>query len=518
MKDSYQLIIPMTGVGQRFVNAGYSELKPLIQTGIGSMIESVLKSHSSISSPICIISKNHPQRNTLRNEILRIRSSSKILEIAGHKKGPSFAVLEIESELDRHKPSVINYCDFSGVWSEQKLLEEIPRQDGLILTYKGFHPHMFRSNRFAYVKKDSDGKVVDISEKKPFTDNPMNEDASSGTYVFRDTAEMIEAIKIQISTDISLNGEFYTSLTYKPLIAAEKNIRTFEIQRFFQWGTPSDLRDFQVWSFAKFAHTISPKSDSKFDSTTIILAAGGGTRLQSLTDKPKPLIRVFEIEMWNHAAKVGALTSERLVITQSILLDKFQENNPYSYQIKGLTARTRDPVVTAKLGLQEVKNRDVFVHILACDNITPRMDLEQVEVCFKNYDMVVWISESYLGALDQEEQFSWLETDRNGRARKVHFKSKPETEEAKLIIGNFSFKSTYLALDLINQLDSRSLSENENEKEYHLEFLILEALEKGLKVGSVIVPWFAAIGTDKEYRIFGYFESAMNEMEDSHDA
>jgi NDP-sugar pyrophosphorylase family protein len=506
----------MTGVGQRFVEAGYSDLKPLIETGIGSMIESVLKNHSSIASPICIISKDHPQKNVLRKEILRIRNSAKIFEIGGHKKGPSFSVFEVEAELDRYKPSVINYCDFSGVWSEAKLIEEIPNQNGLILTYTGFHPHMLRSSKFAYVKKDSNGRVIDIREKMPFTDNPNLEEASSGTYVFRETAEMIEAIRIQIAEDISLNGEFYTSLTYKPLIEARKNIKTFEIERFFQWGTPEDLRDFQVWSYAKLDSNSWINTDRKLNSTTIVLAAGGGTRLKSASNKPKPLLQIFDKELWNYAAEVGAVTSERLVITRSELVKDMTERNPYEYSIKGFSIETRSQVESAKLALREVKNRDNFVHILACDNIIPRIDLNQIEKRLEQCHMVVWLTDSYLGALGQEEQFSWIETDADGHIEKVHIKSNPKAKGAKLIIGNFSFKDSHLAINLIDSLDSRSRSVNDDAKENHLELVIGEALNKGLVVGSAPLPWFAAVGTKYEFRIAEYFESALSEVELSH--
>jgi outer membrane protein TolC len=43
MNQATQLVIPMTGVGQRFVDRGYSDIKPLIQTGIGSMLSGVLR-------------------------------------------------------------------------------------------------------------------------------------------------------------------------------------------------------------------------------------------------------------------------------------------------------------------------------------------------------------------------------------------------------------------------------------------------------------------------------------------
>ena len=52
MNQVAQLVIPMTGVGQRFVERGYSDIKPLIQTGMGSMLAGVLRNFQSITSPI----------------------------------------------------------------------------------------------------------------------------------------------------------------------------------------------------------------------------------------------------------------------------------------------------------------------------------------------------------------------------------------------------------------------------------------------------------------------------------
>lgn len=507
----------MTGVGQRFVDVGYQELKPLIQTGIGTMVESVFRNHSLISTPICIISENHPQKASLRREILRVRKASRIFEIPGHKKGPSFSVFEIKEELEQNLPSVINYCDFSGIWSEYDFRKEIFKHDGLVLTYTGFHPHMLRSQKFAYVKKDTEGRVTDIREKMAFTENPMNEEASSGTYVFRKTADMLDAIKIQMQSDLSLNGEFYTSLTYKPLIAANMDIRTFQIENFFQWGTPRDLVDFQVWSYSKFAQDLPKEPNQRLGSNTIILAAGGGTRLRSAVNVAKPMLRIFNKEMWNYAAQIGARTSERLVVTRSDLVPDLAKNNPYNYTIKGLSAVTHSQIETAELIFNAVVNRDTPLHVLACDNIIPYVNLEQIETLLKDCHMVVWLAESYLGALNQEEQFSWLEIDGDDLVTKVHIKSNPRTENARLITGNFSFRNTDIALELIDLLNSKLDQSNRHGSEWHLEFLISEALSAGLSVGGTSLKWFAAVGTRHEYSIAEYFESALSKLGTSYD-
>ena len=53
---SYQVVIPMTGVGQRFVDAGYKSLKPLIEVGGKSIVEHVLDMFTGAEKIICIIS------------------------------------------------------------------------------------------------------------------------------------------------------------------------------------------------------------------------------------------------------------------------------------------------------------------------------------------------------------------------------------------------------------------------------------------------------------------------------
>ena len=83
-------------------------------------------------------------------------------------------------------PLVINYCDFTCDWDFADFVKftEETNCDGAIPSYTGFHPHHLTENRYAYVKEQN-GWALDIREKEPFTENPMNEFASSGTYYFK---------------------------------------------------------------------------------------------------------------------------------------------------------------------------------------------------------------------------------------------------------------------------------------------------------------------------------------------
>jgi hypothetical protein len=54
----------------------------------------------------------------------------------------------------------------------------------------------------------------------------------------------------QIENNLNHNGEFYTSLTVKSVMQNNGTISTTKMSRFFQWGTPEDLEDFNYWNEA----------------------------------------------------------------------------------------------------------------------------------------------------------------------------------------------------------------------------------------------------------------------------
>ena len=51
--------------------------------------------------------------------------------------------------------------------------------DGCILSHVGFHPHRLSSTFMAYMK-ESNLVVSEIKEKEPYTEDPMQEHASTG--------------------------------------------------------------------------------------------------------------------------------------------------------------------------------------------------------------------------------------------------------------------------------------------------------------------------------------------------
>ena len=177
----YQLIIPMTGTGQRFKTAGYRQLKPLIEVNGRSFFEHVVEMFPDANDALFIISRDETQKYELINKINQKYPGSKIFEIPAHKFGPSYALLQAEKMISETKKIIVSYCDFHASWDSSEMLNQLEYMDGSILTYTGFHPHMVRSNKYAYVKKHGE-LLTHIQEKNPFTESPIDEEASAGCY------------------------------------------------------------------------------------------------------------------------------------------------------------------------------------------------------------------------------------------------------------------------------------------------------------------------------------------------
>ena len=212
-----QLIIPMSGIGKRFRDAGYSIPKPLIKVRGKEIINHVVNMFENIERVIFICNEDHlnDKNLNLRGILKKLHTKTTIISIKPHKKGPIHAVLEAEEIFDLLMPTIVNYCDFNSFFNYPNLINYLTKQtpDGCVFTYTGFHPHMLKNTNYAYVKKNRDS-VIDIQEKKPFTEKPMMEEVSSGTYYFKSAKLMLNYFKETILLDLKVNGEFYVSMAY----------------------------------------------------------------------------------------------------------------------------------------------------------------------------------------------------------------------------------------------------------------------------------------------------------------
>src|SRR3989338_5412643 len=213
-----QIIIPMSGIGKRFIEAGYLENKSFIHVEGKPIIEHVINLFPNEKNFIFICNDFHLEKTNMKsildNLALKYNLNYTIYKVSvNNRKGPVDAVLQAENLINNNSEIIVSYCDYGTDWNYDNFLKDAREHgaDGSIACYTGFHPHMLGSDNYAFVKHENIN-MIEIQEKKPFTDNKMNEYASNGTYYFKSGAILKHYFKELINKNIQINNEFYVSM------------------------------------------------------------------------------------------------------------------------------------------------------------------------------------------------------------------------------------------------------------------------------------------------------------------
>jgi len=255
------VLVTMAGRGQRFKEAGYVQPKPFV-TVLGQPMISRLMDLFPPNWPSVYVLNNQDYSHThidyLKNLRRHLQSQviDQIITIEPNDGGPLKTVLAGLDLIPENVPVFVTYCDYGMVWSAESFLNFIKdnETDICFVSYKGFHAHYLSPNMYCYTK--SDGlRVVDIKEKECFSSRREFDYASTGGYYFKTAKLLKQALVEQIKQNLSWNGEYFTSLAVKALMNINQDLRVhvYEIPKFFQWGTPEDLKAFEYWSEVDYA-------------------------------------------------------------------------------------------------------------------------------------------------------------------------------------------------------------------------------------------------------------------------
>jgi NDP-sugar pyrophosphorylase family protein len=511
-----QLVIPMSGIGKRFIDKGYQVPKPLISISGKPMVQHVVEMFPGIEEVLFIVNREHIQDHELKLEakLNEIAPGCEIAVIESHKLGPAWAIRQARELVNTDSPVVVNYCDFACTWDFDAFRELLDSDiDGLIATYSGFHPHMLVNTKYAYLKLDENGFLSEIQEKLSFTDSPMKEPASSGTYGFRSGRVLLDALDSQIELNHSFNNEFYSSLTYKSMVKAGMKIKNFEIQKFFQWGTPEDFEEFRRQKdFFCFRRGIRVQSSTP--DRIEVLAAGAGQRfVDAGYTLPKPFLPIGDSFLAIEA--LNALTQNET--TMGLLLqkafdgsvqveDSLRKNSIEILTVDGLTS---GQAASAIIALNRRASDNCI--IATCDSLLfPKLNEDFSAI--KGKTMGVWVTSPSVFALTNPKQFGWVRTNASQDILETWVKEIPkEPESAMLITGTFIFGDSEEAKQLLENFLKSSLRVN---GEFYLDSVLRFASENGWAVKALEPEWFISLGTPAEYETYLYWDSLFKERLD----
>lgn len=292
----------MSGQGTRYRQAGFTEPKPAIPVNGRPMIARLLDVMPREWPAHFVMATNHLE--TGLPELLRaLRPGARIASVTPNTLGPLAAIRRGLEEIPPSDPVLVSYCDYGMRW-DPVAFEQFVRSsecDACVVSYRGFHAHYLTPTPYAYSRLEGE-RVRQVREKGSFTADRENEYASCGAYYFRTAAILRAALEEQERRELKVNGEFYTSLTVEALLQAnpDADVRVFEIEGFFQWGTPADLRAFEFWERSYLSHA-RMAAQSKQVAQVLMPMAGLGSRFKGISSQPKPLIRIGTEPMFRMA-------------------------------------------------------------------------------------------------------------------------------------------------------------------------------------------------------------------------
>lgn len=509
----------MSGVGQRFIDAGYKTPKPLIEIDGKTIIEHVCDLFPGEEKFTFICNSKHLAETEMRQILRRIKPKSNIIEIPMHKKGPVYAVTMIQDLIDDFEEVIINYCDFGTYWDYTDFLRHTRSRlaDGAIPSYKGFHPHMLGTTNYAFIREDKQW-LKQIKEKEPFTKNRMNEFASNGTYYFKKGKFVKKYFKKLIRNDINLNGEFYVSLVYNLMVEDNLSISVYNIQHMLQWGTPSDVEEYKTWS-KYFSNVLINNNNTipKNNSTTLIPLAGRGSRFSNLGYKdPKPLIKVSGKPMIIQAANSLPKSNNNIFVTLEEHLKNYPLENVLTKEypnskIISINEVTEGQAITCSLGLNDADKNNSLL-IAATDNgmLFNSEDFESLTNDL-SVDAIIFTFRNHVSSNNNPHMYGWVRTINKNDAVEVSVKTpisdNPFNDHA--IVGTFWFRN----VDLYNIGLKKMINDNIRvNNEFYVDSLMGVLIKLKYKIKIFEVNDYICWGTPNDYQTFNYWQSFFHKV------
>ncbi len=502
----------MSGLGKRFVDAGYREVKPLIEVDGKPMLSHVISLFPGI--PYKDIHLIVRQEHELKARLETMFEGIQIHEIAGHSLGPVYAVSQIFPEIsgNTYEEIIVSYCDYGTVWDFTAFLKEMreANADGGIAAYRGFHPHMLGTDNYAFLRLDTDGNVAEVREKEPFTENRMSEFASNGTYYFRTIATMIQYFQKALADTegtYKKNGEYYVSLIYNAMANDGLCIKPFEIQKMLQWGTPRDLQEYCDWSTHFCRRAKIPTSCAKL----ILPLAGKGSRFQMKGyTTPKPLIDINGEPMIVRAVQSIPTCQKNIFICleehlrnyplQKTLLGAFSEEKT---TVVSIPETTEGQACTCAIGLENagVLPEDPIL-ISACDN---GVDFDpEAYMALENdpsVDVIVWSFTNNPTSKRFPHMYAWMDVDHSGTVKQVSVKKYLEGAE-HCIIGTMFFRKAGIFQEGFRAIQEANIRTN---GEFYVDDMLNVLIQKGYTVKVFPVDAYICWGTPTDYEIYQYW-------------
>ncbi|MBT7296857.1 NTP transferase domain-containing protein [Candidatus Woesearchaeota archaeon] len=414
-----------------------------------------------------------------------------VLEIEGHKNGPSYSIYLVKDKLPKNYSYFISYVDIYWTWNFDDVKIKLDYQ-GIIFTRRQFHPHLFKNNFSAFCKPKGNNLnlLLEIKEKGSFTEDHMNEPLSVGTFYFKSGSDMLDVIEKQITNNKRVASEFYPSEIFNELLNQNIEVYLYDVDFFIHFGLPEQLNDFNHWS------VVMNHKPIRTEIKNICIMGGLGKRMKVLSNEPKALIKFRNLPMFEYVlSEFGS--DDNIIVTTNDIVSQLPVPK-INYSIINIGKQTNAQIETITNAVNDIKQHDNFF-MISCDAFGIFDNNKLKEFIKKNNpDCIIFTFTPTLMQIKMAGHHTHVSTN-DDLITEVHIKSKSSDEDKGL--GGFFWFKTGKIFDEVKNIPNDL--ENEQIADHFLKHLV----NKGYIILGYHLDNYCHIGTVPEFREFKFWEN-----------
>lgn len=236
MLYNINIIIPMAGKGQRFIDAGYKEDKPFIDVFGKPMFQVAIENLGVNGHYYLLVRPKHIQR--ILNQLRFFSTSSRQYTIIPMEKpvnGAAAACLTIANEIASETPLIVANCDQIIDWNSIDFINFCRqcRAKGVVATFKA------NSAQHSYARENEEGQVIEIQEKQVISNNAL-----CGVHFWHRADLAFNSFEMSLKGPPHYNGDYYIAPTYNNIINSGKLVLTYKTSGMKVLGTPRQLEEY----------------------------------------------------------------------------------------------------------------------------------------------------------------------------------------------------------------------------------------------------------------------------------
>lgn len=500
------VLIPMSGTGSRFLNAGFKTIKPLINVLDKPIIQHIIEKFSPSDNFIFICRQEHliDDAIQLKEFLMSLASNVQVLEVENHKLGPVHSILEVRDFISLDEEIIVNYCDFDWRWNYTNFIKwiNIECPDAALCVYSGFQPHYLNPSPYAHIMCDQHN-LIEIKEKESFTKYRSEEPAASGTFYFKKGRFLLDSCDWLKNKNETINGEFYVSLIFNYFPVHNNRCLIYNLNNFMQWGTPEDLKEFNF-----FAEKI-PLSfeEQNINSAKLVLMANNDQKSTALDKVKKPYLNISNTYLYQLCTKnFNSLLKNIFVIRGDIKDNEFWKDKELISKVSVGNNNSSAESLLIALESSDLKNIN-SIFIMPFDTsidfdwnklltfIKLKNGLDGIIFSHSNYPLIKWIPDEYDNLLLTNDSL----------VKKINVKTDNNSSVNPIVTGYFWFPDVHKLKSNLTKFLNKS--QNTNNKETMSQFCNF-LIEKENLIFSYEVKDFLPLRLPLELRTYEYWIAA----------